>query len=297
MTWLFCFLCYNNMSMEFVKEVLLDALLDSLKILPFIFLIYVVMELIENLKNKEKTEKAFQGKFAPVIASLTGIIPECGFSVMCSKLFENGLITAGALISAYISTSDEGLIILISGGAKVVTVLLLIAIKVVYAVLIGILVNLTCKKLNIEHVCPKDGDCAECGEHHGEFFDKYFLHPFIHAIKVFVYILIFNVVFGTLIYFIGENAINEFLDSGRLISPVITSLIGLIPNCASSTFIAEAYLTGGIPFGALISGLSANAGLGILLLLRNKVTRKKAIYIVIILFLSSLFLGYLTLFI
>lgn len=276
-------------------DVLLDALLDSAKAFPFIFLIYLLMEVLENVKSREKIEKSLTSGYAPVVASLTGIVPECGFSVMCAKLFDKGLIKIGTLISAFIATSDEGLIILISNGTSITDILLVVLIKILFAILVGGLINIVLKKYDNIHMCSKHGECIECGEEQKGFLHKYILHPLLHAVKVFIYLLVANVIFGLIIYFISEENFIEFINQNLYLQPIVSSLIGLIPNCASSIIIASAYTKGAISMGGLIAGLSANAGMGMIIIFRNKKNWKSGCAILTTLFLSGIAVGYLTL--
>lgn len=280
-------------------EVILDALFDSLKALPFIFLIYILMEVLESVKNREKIEKALSGSYAPVIASFTGIVPECGFSVMCAKLFDKGLIKIGTLISAFIATSDEGLIILISDGVigsktvSVKEVALILLIKIVYAIIIGGIINVIFKKLDNKHTCSNHGECIECGDEEGGFIHRFILHPLFHAIKIFAYLFIINVVFGIIMYF-AEEEFTLFINQNLYLQPVVSSIIGLIPNCASSTIIATAYTSGYLSMGGLVAGLSTNCGMGIILLFKNKKDWKAGAMILLTTFIAGIIIGYIT---
>ena len=276
-----------------MEEVLIDALKDALFIFPFLFLIYMLMEVWEGARNKEKIENALAGRWAPAVAACTGIIPECGFSVMCAKLYDTGFIRTGTLIAAFISTSDEGLIILLSGGADVYTILTIVAFKIVFACFVGLLLNMTVKFDNT-HVCPPKGRCIECGEEHGGIFDEMVIHPFYHSAKTFIYIFGVNIIFGLLLYWIGEGSVNQFISGSEAVQPLITPIIGLIPNCASSILLAGAYLNGAIGFSGLLAGLTANAGIGLAVLVKNPENRKKAVFILLILYLSGVTIGYLS---
>nr|MBO4518007.1 arsenic efflux protein [Clostridia bacterium] len=273
-------------------EVLLDAAIDGAKIFPFIFLIYILMEIIEHARNKENIERILSGPFAPVAAGVLGAVPECGFAVMCSKLYDKGLIRIGTLIAAFLSISDEGVIILLTDGAKVSDVVLITVIKIVYAVIAGVIINALLSKNDFAHVCPEKDDCIECGKHNERGVDKYFLHPLKHAVIILVYVIIINFALGTAIYFIGEDNIKELMDNSTVLQPVIAPLIGLIPNCGSSIILAEAYLSGVLGFSGLIAGLAANAGIGALILLRSKNTFKKAFLIIGLLYVLGVALGY-----
>ncbi len=274
-------------------DVLLDAAIDGAKIFPFIFLIYILMEIIEHAKSKENIERILSGPFAPTVAGVLGAVPECGFAVMCSKLYDKGLIKIGTLIAAFVSISDEGVIILLTDGAKVSDVILLIVIKIVYAVIAGTAINALLSKKDAVHVCPETDDCIECGEHHEKGFDKYFLHPLKHAVIILVYVVIINFALGAAIkYLIGEENIKELMDNSMALQPVIAPLVGLIPNCGSSIILSEAYLSGILSFSGLIAGLAANAGIGALILFRSKNTVKKAFMIIGLMYVLGAVLGY-----
>lgn len=273
-------------------DVLLDAAIDSLKIFPFILLIYILMELIEHASEKENIERILSGPFAPAVAGALGAVPECGFAVMCAKLYDKGLIRTGTLIAAFLSISDEGVIILLTGGAKATEVIALVAIKIVYAVIVGELLNFALAKKDAAHVCPEKDDCIECGKHHEKKLDKYFLHPLSHAAKTFLYVLAVNIALGTAIYLLGEDNITAFMDKSAFLQPLIASLIGLIPNCGSSIIVAQAFNGGVLNFAGLIAGLSANSGIGMLILLRSGKKYKKALTVMGLQYFFAIALGY-----
>lgn len=276
-------------------NVIADAFLDGLKVIPFLFLIYVLMEAIENARNKKKIERALSGAGAPIMAGLLGTIPECGFAVATAKLYDKGLIKIGTLIAAFLAVSDEGLIVLASSGVKATSILAFVGIKTAYAIIIGEIVNLFFAKNDEAHVCPEKDDCIECGEHHSKPWDKYLFHPLFHAVKTDLFIIAMNFVFGTIIYFIGESRFYAFLGENAYLQPIFATIIGLIPNCASSIAIATAYANGALSFSALLAGLSANAGLGVIVLLKNKKNAKKSVFILLTLFVAAIGLGYATL--
>ena len=277
----------------YMWDILLDAFLDSLKIFPFILLIYILMETIEHAGKKESIERILGGPFAPAVAGFLGAVPECGFAVMCAKLYDKGLIKIGTLVAAFLSISDEGLIILISEGAKATDILLLLGIKIVYAIAVGEALNLLFAKKDATHICPERDDCIECGAHHEKNFDIYFLHRLTHAIKTFIYVFAINFALGTVIYLVTEESITAFMDKSALLQPLIASLIGLIPNCGSSIILAKAFTGNILNFAGLIAGLSANSGIGILILLKSKTNYRKAFMIMGLQYLLAIILGYL----
>lgn len=276
-------------------EVLKHALKDGLTVFPFLVLVYLLMEILESLNNKSKIEKALSGKFAPLVSAGVGLVPECGFSVLCAKLYNSGLIGVGTLISAFIATSDEGLVVLLSGGANALDVIVLFLIKFVFAVIFGVIINRAFLSLKITHVCPDEGQCLECGEHYEKFVDRFVFHPLYHALKTFIFILAFNIILGYVIELVGQDSLIKFIDGSEFLQPLFSSLVGLIPNCASSILLSQGYLTGVITFSGLTAGLSANAGVGILLLFKNKNSIKRALLIIAILLICSLIIGYVTL--
>ncbi len=278
-----------------MTDILLDALIDSLMIFPFVFLIYVLMEVIESAKNKDKIEKALSGKFSPIVAGVGGVIPECGFSVMCAKLYDNGLIKIGTLISAFIATSDEGLVVLISSGTAPLTILKLLLFKILYAIIIGEVLNIVLRSFNYKHVCSENNDCLECGEHHDKKIDRFLWHPLFHTFKTFLFVLVLNLAFGIIFYFVGEDNILAFIESSVNYQPLVCSLIGIIPNCGSSILLSEAFVGKVISFSGLLAGLSSNAGLGLALLFKKGKSLKNAFLVMAILYLSGVILGYLSL--
>ena len=272
-------------------DVLLDALIDSLKIFPFLFLIYLIMEIIENFDKENSIERLLRGKYAPLFGSAVGLVPQCGFSVMCSKLYDTGLIRTGTILAVFLSTSDEGLVVLISGGASFLNIVLLLGIKFVYAVIAGTFVNILFSKREILSDGKHDSECIECEKANSSDLDKYFLHPLIHALKIFIYVLIINVAFGLLVYFIGEDKIVDFISQKRIVQVVVAPLIGLIPNCSASVILSQSYLKDMLCFSGLIAGLTANAGIGFAIIFKNKKRIKHNLFLLFSAYILSVILG------
>lgn len=273
-------------------EIVLDALKDTASVFYFIFLIYVLIELVESGTTAAHTRRILQGRMAPLIGSATGIIPQCGFSVMAAKLYDSGLIRTGTILSVFLATSDEALIILLVNSptslSAAESILPLIACKLIIAVAVGYLVNFLIKdKLNeSQPLYSNEGAvCAyPCGHDHEHkresSLERYFLNPLLHTLQVAVYILIVNLVFGVIIDAVGEENLASYLTVGKYFQPFITAAVGLIPNCASSTIITETYVKGGIMFGSCVAGLCTNAGLGLAVLLKNTSKVKRNICLI-----------------
>lgn len=266
-------------------HVIEHALLDTLKIFPFLFLIYVLIELLENKTSFTKNQKVLQGPLAPLIGTATGLIPQCGFSVMAAKLYDNGLIRTGTLLAVFLATSDEALIILLADITAAPAVMPLVLIKFLVAIGTGYLFNFLFS--NEELATPEEHHheihAYSCGrEHEGKSNLKVFLlDPLFHSLKIAGYLFIVTLVFGFIIEAVGEDKISSIMIGGPYFQPFITALIGLIPNCASSVLITSAYINGGITFGSMVAGLCTNAGLGFMVLLRNTKKIKRNILLLV----------------
>ena len=275
-------------------SVLTDSLLDTLKVFPFLFLIYILIEILEHRTTLVQNKKILQGNLAPLIGSATGIIPQCGFSVMAAKLYDNGLIRTGTIVAVFIATSDEALIIMISNMGAAPYVMPLILIKLIVAVGVGYLVNFlySAEKLK-ESVLISDVQAQFCCDDHGGKSDieLYLVSPLLHSLKIAFYIFIVNFVFGAIFFEVGEQAFASAMMGGKFIEPLITALIGLIPNCASSAILTETFIKGGICFGSFVGGLCSNAGLGLVVLFKNRQKLKRNIVLVVGLYVVAVAAG------
>lgn len=249
-------------------DILLDTVIDGIKLLPFLFLTYLLMETLEH-KTGDKTRKRIRtaGKFGPVWGGLLGVIPQCGFSAAASSLYAGRVITVGTLLSIYLSTSDEMLPILVSESVPAVTIFKILAVKVGIAIVSGLAIELFYvnvmkkkeKEMNIHVVCEEEHCHCE---------DGIFLSAAKHTLKIFIYILLISLVLNIVIGIIGEDTLAALFQSVPVMGEMIAALVGMIPNCASSVVITELYLEGIISAGAMMSGLLVNAGIGVLVLLR-----------------------------
>jgi hypothetical protein len=281
-------------------QVILDAFLDTLVVFPFILVIYILIELLERATSVTRSKKALQGGLAPLLGSATGIIPQCGFSVMAAKLYDKGLIRTGTIIAVFLATSDEALIILLGSSATnavaAQSILPLILIKLGLAIICGYLINLLLsneKLADIEVASDGHDHAYSCGrEHDGKSTLRvYFIDPLLHSLKITAYLFIINLIFGFIINAVGDEAIAATFIGGPIFQPMITAAIGLIPNCASSVIITSTYVNGGILFGSLVSGLCTNAGLGLVVLLKNTKKIKRNVLIIITLYAISALAG------
>lgn len=272
-------------------HVLLHTLIDTIKLLPFLFLAYLVIELIEQ-KAGDKTTKLIKraGKFGPVLGSLLGVVPQCGFSAAASNLYAGKIITMGTLIAIFLSTSDEMLPILISEAVPAKTIIMILAIKVVIAIAVGMIVDLIFRKKQNEEAKEEihklcDEEHCHCEEH------GIFRSSIIHTFQIFGYILVISLILNLIIHFIGEETIAKLVLNVPVLGPVISSLVGLIPNCASSVILTQVYLENIISIGSMLAGLLVNSGIGILILFRVNKSKKENFTILGILYLVGIISG------
>lgn len=271
-------------------DILVDTIIDSLKLLPFLFIAYLIMEYIEHKisdKSKEKIKKS--GKFGPAIGSALGIFPQCGFSVAATNLYAARIITLGTLISVYLSTSDEMLPILISKAVPLNIIITILAIKFAIGMIYGFIIDFCIRLKNKSKEENKIVDICEEEHCHCE---KGILKSAIkHTINVFIYIFILTLLINIIVDMVGEDALKNVMQGASIFEPIIAALIGLIPNCASSVIITELYLSEIITFGSLIAGLLVNAGAGILMLFRINKNIKENIKIVALLYILGMATG------
>ena len=276
-------------------EVFLDSILDTLKVFPFILVIYILIEFLEHKTSFSSNHRLLQGKLAPLIGTVTGIIPQCGFSVMAAKLYDKKYIRTGTLIAVFLATSDEALIVLIVNPAGAAAVAPLIAVKVVVGLIAGYAINFI---LRNEHLAqPEESDREDihaysCGrEHEGKSAVKvYFVEPLLHSLKVALYIFVVTLIFGYIFEY-NEAAIISSFVGGPYVEPLITAAIGLIPNCAASAVIAQTYCEGGIMFGSMVAGLCCNAGLGFVVLLKDVKKIKRNLLLIVTVYAISVLVG------
>lgn len=257
------------------------SLLDAIKLIPFLFISFIIMELIEHkLKSKKKLTKI--NKFGPLAGAILGLIPQCGFSVVASTMYSARVITLGTLFSIYLSTSDEMLPILIANKSDASIIIKILFIKFILGLFFGILVDIFYRsklKNNINNICDND-DC-HCK-------DGIIKSSVIHTIKILSFIFIINVLLNLII---DKDSLTTFANNNKILSPIISSLIGLIPNCASSVVITELYIRKIIPIGSCIAGLLSGSGLGLLVLFKQNKNMKENITILLTLICFSSICG------
>ena len=259
------------MNVSVLRDVLADAVIDTVKLIPFLFLTYLLMEWLEE-KTGEKAVSMIRrnGRWGPVIGAALGVVPQCGFSAAAASLYSGGLITVGTLLAIFLSTSDEMLPIMISEAVSPLIIGKILLTKIVLGLLFGIGIDTLNKfrhrwkkdkEKHIHDLCEQDHCHCEEG--------NVFLSALRHTIQIVIFILIFTFVIGLLIELVGEDAIGTFLTSRPVTGVLLSALIGLIPNCGASVTITELYLRGILSPGQMTAGLLVGAGVGLMVLFRT----------------------------
>ncbi len=281
-------------------EVFLDSLFDSLKILGLVFLFEVLLSFFEG---KIARLLAKSRRLAPALGACFGVIPQCGISIVAADLFGKKCLSFGTLIAVFLACSDEALPILFGNfTSSWWLTFVLIGCKVIIGALVGMLVDLLFPQYRYNQENQDEGALHYgcCGhEIEGEeepAWKEHLLHPLVHSLKIFAYCLAVSFCFGALVYYLGEDNVASFLLANRYLSPLAAVVVGLIPNCVSSVLLSELFLKGVLPFGALLSGLLVNAGIGMFVLFKQKENWKPALLALAISLAASLCFGYLFLF-
>lgn len=267
-------------------DVILDTILDSIKLLPFLFIAFLIIEFFEH-KLSHKTERTIKeaGKLGPLLGSLLGAIPQCGFSVLATNLYITRIISLGTLIAIYLSTSDEMLPILLAEKAPINTILSLILIKIGIGLVFGFLIDLLVKKQQEKEnfdICKHD----HCDCEHG------IIIPTIkHTVKILFFIFIITFLLNSAFHYIGENNIKHLFDKTNFFTPFIAGLIGLIPNCGSSIILTELYITNILPLSSALAGLLANSGVALIVLFKSNDNLKENFKIIALLYTISVISG------
>ena len=276
-------------------HVLEHSFIDTLKMLPFLLIAFLLLEFIEH-RASEKTMAMLgrSGKAGTVIGATLGLIPQCGISVIGANFFADRVITVGTLLAIFLSTSDEALVILLSDPTKIKDVLFLLIVKFVIAVVAGYVVDIVFKKLNHDHVnlhlqehhddhCH-DGCGCSCNSQ-----KAFWKNALKRTASVWIFLFLASFILGLLIEVVGEDSLSKFLLTDSLLQPFLTGLVGLIPNCAASAIIAQMYIEGALSIGSVISGLCSSAGLGLLVLFRaNKNLKENLIVLALLYFIGVL---------
>ena len=271
--------------MEILDHALHHAVTDTLKIIPFLFVTYLVMEFIEH-KTGNKTRIAMEkaGKFGPVIGSVVGIVPQCGFSAAASNLYAGRLITLGTLMAIFLSTSDEMLPILISAKMPVEGILKILSLKVAIGIVAGLIIDMIVRRKKSDEADEHDHIHDICEREHCNCENGIFVSALMHTLKITIFIFLITFALNLIIEYIGEDNIGNLILNKPVVGELVAGIVGLIPNCAASVVITQMYIDGLMGFGAMMSGVLVGAGVGLLVLFRSNRNWKENLMILGILY-------------
>ena len=270
--------------MQNILEILQDTAIDTIKLIPFLFITYLIMEYIEHkTSNKLRDTIKKSGKFGPLLGAVVGIFPQCGFSVSATNLYAGRVITIGTLIAVYITTSDEMLPILLTEAVPITTILTILEIKLVLGIIAGFIVDIIFNFVKKEH--QEHDDIEELCEHeHCHCEEGIVSSATKHTLNITIFIFVITLILNGIITYIGEDTIAHFISKNVILGPIIAGLIGLVPNCASSVILTELFISNVISMPVLISGVAVNAGVGLLVLFKTNKNIKENVSIIGILY-------------
>lgn len=273
--------------MHIFLHVLEHTILDSIKLLPFLFVTFLIIEYIEHKIDNKKIVTA-SGKFGPFIGGLLGVFPQCGFSASATNLYATRIITLGTLISVYLSTSDEMLPILMANKVEFSVILKILGLKFLIGMFCGFIIDFIFRKktnkLEIDKLCEHDH--CNCSHSH-----NVFTSAFKHTINITIFILIFLFIVNVTFEYLGEDFLSKIFMKNTIFSHFLSSIVGLIPNCGASIMITELYLNNTITFGAMMSGLLTGSGIAIIILFKSNKNIKQNIFILFLIYLIGVVSG------
>lgn len=263
----------------------MDTLLDALKLLPFLFVTFLVIECIEHKLDGDVIAKA--GRLGPLWGSLLGVIPQCGFSASATNLYATRIISLGTLISVYLSTSDEMIPIMLANKVDVGIIVRILLFKFFIGMVVGFVVDLLFRrreKLKIDVLCKHD----HCDCEHSIVFSA-----LKHTMSIVLFVLVSTFVINLVFEYLGQGFLERFFMKNTIFSHMLASLVGLIPNCGSSIMITELFLNNTITFGALLSGLLSGSGIGILLLFKTNKSLSENLLVLSLIYVIGVLSGFL----
>lgn len=275
----------------FLPDFFKDALIDSLNLIPFLFIVFLLIEIIEQYFTKRRHLLVFYiKKIGPLFGSLFASIPQCGFSVIASTLYTRRILSRGTLISVYLATSDEAIPILLTYPSKIYLILPIIFVKITIAIIVGYAVDFLISYKANEPVKEEQPERIDINNEHGCCQHKlveasktkdFWLHPIKHTFNIFVFILLVSVILGFIISKVGtEENLAKYCLMNSPLQPLLVSLIGLVPNCAISVMLTILFVKNTISFGSLIAGLCTSGGLGVLVLFKKNRDNKDTAIII-----------------
>lgn len=274
-------------------DALVDALFETLSLFPYLYLTYLLMEYLEYRMNRRSSIYIRKAKqYGPIVGGLLGLVPQCGFSIASANLYATGLITLGTMMAVFLSTSDEMVPLLISGGIGAGLITQILVIKATFGIIAGVLIDTFLpssfiKRKNepdIEAFCRQE-KCKCDGQ------EDIWRSAFMHTQKISLFIFFFSLIVNVIFAFGGHSSVQAILTSSPFLSKFIAAGVGLIPSCYPSVLLTQLYLNHTITLGTMIAGTLSNAGLGFLVLYRVNQNKKENLRILALLYALGIIFG------
>ena len=270
-------------------HVIEESVMDSGKLVPFLFLTYLAMEYLEHSAGKGMQKWLRRAdKAAPVMGGLLGAVPQFGFSAAAANLYAGRVVSLGTLVAVFLSASDEMLPIMVSEQIPLRIVAGILLAKAVFGMAAGLVIDFILRKkgrvrqAGISDVCKQENCHCEKGIFHA---------AISHTVQIFFFILLVSFALNLLLHFAGEEVLANLVLNKPVLGPMLSGLVGLIPNCAGSVVITQLYLDGAMGLGAAMAGLLAGSGVGLLVLFRVNRNRRENLRIMVLLYLLGVCAG------
>ena len=296
-----------------VLETLWHTLQETLRLLPFLYLTYLAMEALERYAG-ERTQHVVRraGRAGPAIGAALGVLPQCGFSASGAGLYAARIITPGTLVALFLSTSDEMLPVMLSSAVPPARIVKLLLVKVAVALLVGFALDLLVTMIRRKRKASPGARRSHHGHDHDHDHDddegfrmeeicrsghchceerSLWMSALIHTASVALVIYVVGLLLHAAMHYGGEELIARIASLPSVVACLLTSLVGMIPSCASSVALTQLHLSGGLSTGAMMAGLLTGAGAGTIVLLRTNRPRKNTLTLLAILYLVGVFVG------
>ena len=256
-----------------ILEVILGSLADTYLMIPILFILYFLLEYFSHTKQLDLISYLkISGPMGPLAGTLLGLLPECGMSVFVTSLFLTKRVSIGTLIATYLATSDEALPVLIANREHSVYIFYILGLKLLIGVISGYLIDMLISKKFYEGKIPetKSSRAVEIDvELHKTRYKEITIHSLKRTFRIYFWVLVITVAIASLFSFTHSEEIMNTLNASPIIQIFVAAIFGLIPNCAASIAIAQAFLHTGLSLGATIAGLSSGAGFGPIVLFKD----------------------------
>lgn len=282
--------------MTIFVDALQDASVDTVKLIPFLFVTYLIMEYMEHHTGQKSANfLARMGNAGPVFGGLFGVVPQCGFSASAASLYSGGVITLGTMLAVFLSTSDEMLPIFISERVAPGRILAILGTKALLGVVSGLAVDAGLRRTKYRSKSDKHIHDL-CAEEHADYGDDeeggIFKAALIHTVNIVIFVFLITLALTLAVDAIGQQRLGGFLNSVPVLGVFLAALIGLIPNCGASVALTQLYLAGLLSASQMMAGLLVGAGVGLLVLFRtNHHHMRENIKITVMLYVIGVFWG------